>query len=143
MAGERAPLPLFAHDFELRVVPLQGVLDDRESQARTASRPRAPGVDPVEPLRNSRNVFGGNTDTGIAYRHVATALVRPPADVDASILGRIAHRILDEIRKRRFELRLRSSYLCLRLEAQVDFAAPRSRGHRILAQESQQPADVD
>src|SRR5882762_11681021 len=82
MAAEGAAASKGALHFERRTVALQHVLDDRQPQARTAGGARAPGVDAIEALRETRNVLGRNAHAGVAHREMTAVLVHPPAHLE-------------------------------------------------------------
>ena len=65
-------------DIQPGIVPLQDVLDDRQTEPRTPALPRAPGIDAVEPFRQARQVLGGNSLAGVAHlEHALDAPVAP------------------------------------------------------------------
>ena len=75
MARERAALPLFAGDFELRAVPLQGVLDDREPEPGASQLARTARVDTIKALGESRDVRSRDTDARVRDRDVTAEAV--------------------------------------------------------------------
>ena len=63
--GEAAALARLALNIESRLVAVQGVLHDRESEAGAAGMARALAIYPVEPLRQPRNVLLFDADARI------------------------------------------------------------------------------
>src|SRR5215468_186894 len=59
--GEDAALPLHALDLEGAAVAVEDVLDDGETESGAAQLARAGRVDPVEPLRQAREVLARDT----------------------------------------------------------------------------------
>src|SRR5580658_9916274 len=79
VTGEGAAATFLALDRELCAVTLQHVLDDGQTQPRATGRTAAAGINPVETLRESRNMIRGDADAGVLHRKMAALCVRPPA----------------------------------------------------------------
>src|SRR5579872_4837754 len=80
--SERAATPLFALHVELRIVPLQHMLDDGETQARAACIARAATVDAIETLGQTWNVRCRNPQAAVRDRKNRTAAVGLPTHLD-------------------------------------------------------------
>jgi hypothetical protein len=58
----------------------ENVLDDRQAETGTAGVTRTAAVDAVKALGQAWQVFGGDTDTGIANRKDAHPVAHRPFD---------------------------------------------------------------
>src|ERR1700716_2462653 len=67
MTSEGAAAAERALHFKRRPVALQQVLDDREPESRAPGGARAPGIDAVETLGETRYVLGRNAHPGVAH----------------------------------------------------------------------------
>ena len=94
---KRLPCPGALSMRELRLVAQKHVLDDGEPQTGAAGRARAAAVDAVEALGQARNVFGGDADAGVGDGELAAFRAHPPVERHATAVGRIAHRIADQV----------------------------------------------
>src|SRR6267142_3502258 len=106
MAGEGAAAAEGALHLERRSVALQHVFDDRQPQARAAGSARASGVDAIETLGETRNVLGRNAHAGVAHREMTAVLIHPPAHLERAFGGGVLGGIVDQVGKRRVDLRL-------------------------------------
>src|SRR6185503_6737792 len=112
-----------ARDDELAFVPLQRVLDDRQSQAGAAARPRAAGVDAVEALRHARNLLLGYADAGVDDLENGGAVDRAPDDFHATARRRETHGVVHEVVEDRMQLGLFAEQRSIRFERELDARA--------------------
>src|SRR6185312_3244639 len=122
--AEAAPLARSAHDVEGRAVARERVLHDREPEARAARLPRAPAIDPVEPLGEPRNVLRRDADAGVLDIECGPLRRAMPCEVDASAFGRVADRVAPQVRERARELLLASHDVDAAIAVHLDAMAP-------------------
>ena len=79
MAGEDAADAEFAGHLEAGLVPLKDMLDDGETQTRTAFRAISPLVDPVEPFRQAGYGLARYANSGVRDREVPACVVLAPS----------------------------------------------------------------
>ena len=75
----------------------QHVLDDREPETCPACGARPAAIDAIEPLGESRDLLGCNTDAGIGDGELAAIGAHAPIERDTTAVGRVAHRVADKI----------------------------------------------
>src|ERR1700722_8086247 len=99
--AERAADADFAFDVQPRVVNLQNMFHDRQSQPGAARFARAARRHAIKTLADTRQMFGRNSHAGIGDSKARASIAGgAPRNVDASARRRVAHRIGNEIGKR-------------------------------------------
>src|SRR5262245_37586798 len=97
-------------------MPLQRVLDDSEPQAPAPTRSRAPRIDTIEALRDTRNLLLGYPDAGIDDLEHGAAVDRAPDDLDATGRRRETSGVVDEVVEDRMQLGLLAEQRRIRFE---------------------------
>src|SRR5882762_5062632 len=83
-------------------VAIDDVLDDREAQPGSAHRPRAGGIDAIEPLGQPRQVLAPDALTVIAHgdsneRRGGAAPLEPCRDFDHRAFVAVFDRVIEEV----------------------------------------------
>src|SRR3984893_2639967 len=104
MTGKRAALALRALDVEPAAMPLQGVLDDGETQPRPALPAGQAGVDAIEALGQAGDVLRRDADAAVDHGKVGTVRIDPPAHPHRALRQGVFHPVHQQIGEGGFEL---------------------------------------
>src|SRR6201992_4221223 len=118
MTGKCAAFALLALHVQPPAMALQRVLDDGQTESGAALSPRSSGIDAVEALGQPGNVLRGYADAAVDDRKVGALFIGPPAHAHRSFLGRVFHRIDQDVGKGGFDLMARTIQPVARVELQ-------------------------
>src|SRR6185312_3269993 len=97
-------------DFQPRLVQRQDVLDDRQPQSRAAGGARAAGGNAVEAFGQARDVLRRDAVAGVGNAEArAAAGLAFPSDSDAAAIGRVTHRVADQVGERAVQVARRTA----------------------------------
>ena len=121
----------------------QHVLDDGQTQTRASCLPRPAAVDAIETFGQPRQMFRGDADAGVAYGEFAGALTDAPGQFDASALGRIAHRVANQVAKSAVQFAGAADQCRWCFDGEHDIVPAVGQGLRLFSQRMQQRFDGD
>src|SRR5271155_5308746 len=143
MAGKRAALALLALHVQPSAVALQRVLDDGQTESRTALPARTPRVHAVKSFGQARYMLGRYADAAVDDREISAFFVRPPAHPYRSLLVGVLHCVDQEVGEGGFDLLDRSVQTVAGIELQKHLARSLGAHQRVTMQTLQHARHVD